>query len=432
MHAENACVPIKKLLRREDFPFAPLEGVGPNLAGWGVIETCLLLPESLCVMAGPSACLRHSAFMAHARGFTDRFYMLCVPELDMTLGNHLAEVERGVRDVAARRSEKVIFLIVGCPDYILGTDFSGVLRRLEQSTGRRVILGAMAPITIGLKDSPFTSAYTAFFGFLQHEKRSPDPDAVNILGTFMPLSDSGELYQVLRHAGIARIRQIPLCPDLAEFARMADARASLVLHPLANGLAGRMEKEMGIPQSFTPTSYGFTAIDGEYAKMSAVLGRELDATAWRKNAEAVAAPLVERLRDKTLAVGCSINGSPYELALALLEFGLDVRAIFARGTFKPYEWGLIERLREQAPDVLVYNVSHPNLCGETQAFDGIDVAYGVDAGLFCARAANVPLSRYQEQKYGYENAVWMLEQTCAALDHPVSNHDWIYTHNFLI
>ncbi len=432
MHVENACVSIKNLSSREDFPFAPLEGVGPNLAGWGVIETCLLLPESLCVMAGPSACLRHSAFMAHARGFTDRFHMLCVPELDMTLGNHLAEVERGVRDIAARRPEKVIFLIVGCPDYILGTDFTGVIHRLEQSTGRRIILGAMAPITIGLKDSPFTSAYTAFFGFLQHEKRHVDPDAVNILGTFMPLSESGELYQVLRNAGVVRIRQIPLCRDLTEFARMADARASLVLHPLANGLAGRMEKEMDIPQCFTPTSYGFSAIDGEYAKMNAALDRELDASPWRKAAEAAAAPLVERLRGKSLAVGCSINGSPYELALALLEFGLDVRAIFARGTFKPYEWDLIGRLREQAPGVRVYNVSHPNLCGETEAFDDIDVAYGVDAGLFCARAANVPLSRYQEQKHGYENAVWMLERTCEALDHPVSNHDWIYTHNFLI
>jgi len=109
-----------------------------------------------------------------------------------------------------------------------------------------------------------------------------------------------------------------------------------------------------------------------------------------------------------------------------------VDTVFGRGPFKPYEWKLIERLREVAPQIRVYNVSHPNLCGETALFDHIDVAYGVDAGIFCAKAVNVPLSRYQAQHYGYENAVWMLEETRQAFAQPVSNHDWIYRHQFLI
>ncbi|OIO03413.1 MAG: hypothetical protein AUJ49_04420 [Desulfovibrionaceae bacterium CG1_02_65_16] len=432
MRVDSACIKIENLKHKEDFPFARLEGVGPNLAGWGVIETCLLLPQSLCIMAGPSACLRHSAFMAHARGFTDRFYMLCVPELDMTMGRHLEKVEKGIRDIAARRQEKVIFLIVGCPDYILGTDFTGVIERLEKETGKRIILGAMAPITIGLKDSPFTSAYSSFYGFLKHESRQPDPEAVNILGTFMPLSDSGELYQVLKNAGLTHIHQLPLYDTLEQFSQMANASSSLVLHPLANGLSDRMEKEMGIPATFVPTSYGFGTIAQQYGAIAASLGRELDTAPFEATARMAAEPLLEKLKGKTIAVGCSINGSPWELASALLDFGLNVDTIFARGTFKPYEWQIIERLREAAPHTRAYNVSHPSMCGETAPFDHIDVAYGVDAGIFCARAANVPLSRYQEQKHGFENTVWMLEQTCEALEHPVSNYDWIYTRNFLI
>jgi nitrogenase molybdenum-cofactor synthesis protein NifE len=432
MRAAQACIEIGKLTRREDFPFAPLEGVGPNLAGWGVIETCLLLPESLCIMAGPSACLRHSAFMAHARGFGDRFFMLCLEEVDMTMGKHLEKIERGIRDIVATRPEKAIFLIVGCPDYILGTDFTGVLERLEASTGRRVILGAMAPITIGLKESPFTSAYTSFYEFLTRAPRTPDPDAVNLLGTFMPLAPDGEFYDVLRAAGVSHITQIPLCPDLEAFTRMASAGHSLVLHPLANGLAGRMEKEMGIPSLFVPTSYGFDAIAAQYDKIGAFLGRTLDTRAAEAAARAAAAPLLAVLRDKSIAIGSAINGSSYELALAFVQAGLHVDAIFGRGTFKPYEWKLIERLREVAPHIKVYNVSHPALCGETAAFDPVDVAYGVDAGIFCAKAVNVPLSRYQEQHYGFENAVWMLEQTRQAFASPVSNHDWIYRHQFLI
>ncbi len=432
MRASHACIEMERLTCREDFPFAPLEGVGPNLAGWGVIETSLLLPESLCIMVGPSACLRHSAFMAHARGFGDRFYMLCLTEVDMTLGKHLEKIEQGVRDILATRTEKAVFLIVGCPDYILGTDFTGVIERLEAATGRRIILGAMAPITIGLKESPFTSAYTSFYEFLKHAPRHSDPDAVNLLGTFVPLGPDGELYAVLQASGVSRITQIPLCADLEEFSRLASAGRSLVLHPLANGLAGRMAKEMGIPSLFVPTAYGFGTIADQYRQIGETLGRTLDTTEAEAVARQTAAPLFEALRGKTLAIGCSINGSPYELALAFVEAGLAVDSIFGRGTFKPYEWTLIEHLRERAPHIRVYNVSHPNLCGETAAFDHVDVAYGVDAGMFCAKAVNVPLSRYQEQHYGYENAVWMLTETRDALAHPVSNQDWIYRHQFLI
>jgi len=429
---DRARIPIKDLRAKADFPFAPLEGVGPNLAGWGVIETCLLLPQSVAVMAGPSACLRHSAFMAHARGFTDRFYMLCTPELDMTLGNHLEKVEPAIMDIASNRPEKVVFLIVGCPDYILGTDFTGLIRRLESATGKRVIPGAMAPITIGLKESPFTSAYTSFFDFLKHENREPDPHALNILGTFMPLSDNGELYRVLRAAGVDRITQIPLCDTLDRFAQMAHARASVVLHQLANGLAGKMATDMDIPSVFAPTAYGFPAIADHYASIGEAMGVELDPAVPEREARARAEALLKPLRGKTVSVGCSINGSPFELAAFLAESGLDVAAVFARGTIPPFEWKNIDRLRDLRPNLPVYNVSHPALCGQTEPFDHVEVAYGVDAGMFCAKAANVPLSRYQEQRYGFENTVWMLEQTHQALEHPVDNRDWIYGHNLLI
>jgi nitrogenase molybdenum-cofactor synthesis protein NifE len=432
MDLDHARIRVEHLKEKTDFPFAPLEGVGPNLAGWGVIETSLLLPESVAVMIGPSACLRHSAFMAHARGFTERFYMLCLSELDMTMGNHLGKVEQGVADIAARCDEKVLFLIVGCPDYILGTDFTGVINRLEASTGKRIILGAMAPITIGLKESPFTSAYTSFFDFLKHEPRVPDDGVVNLLGTFMPLSDSGELYQVLSEAGMDSVIQIPLCHDLKEFARMAHGRASVVLHPLANGLTGKLESEMGIPTCFAPTSYGFTTIKDQYVKIGEAVGRSLDTDGFEQAARQAAEPMLETLRGKSVAVGCSINGSPFELALFLIESGVNVETLFARGTIKPYEWALLEKLRAIKPDIWVYNASHPALCGQTKPFDSVEVAYGVDAGIFCANAANVPLSRYQEQKYGFEATGWMLEQTREALDHPVSNYDWIYAHDFLV
>jgi nitrogenase molybdenum-cofactor synthesis protein NifE len=432
MNLDNAGIRLADLKQKSDFPFAPLEGVGPNLAGWGVIETCLLLPQSIAVMVGPSACLRHSAFMAHARGFTDRFYMLCMSELDMTLGNHLENIERGVADIISRRDEKVVFLIVGCPDYILGTDFTGVISRLEKSTGRRIILGAMAPITIGMKESPFTSAYTSFFEFLKDKDRDSSESVVNILGTFMPLPESSELYQVLNGAGIDKVLQIPLCRDLDEFSGMAKGTASVVMHPLANGLCGKMEKEMGIQSCFAPMSYGFSSIREQYDKIGGAIGCSFELDELEKSAGEKTVEMFKMIRGKKTAVGCSINGSPFELALCLLENGVDVETLFARGTIKPYEWGLMDNLRKIKPEIMVYNASHPALCGKTDPFDSIELAYGVDAGMYCKEAVNVPLSRYQEQAYGYEATIWMLEQTMEAMNNPVRNYDWIYEHDFLI
>jgi nitrogenase molybdenum-cofactor synthesis protein NifE len=341
-------------------------------------------------------------------------------------------VEQGVADILARRDEKVAFLIVGCPDYILGTDFTGVINRLEASTGRRIILGAMAPITIGLKDSPFTSAYTTFFEFLKHEKRKPKDDRLNLLGTFMPLSASGEFYRVLADAGLDDVLQIPLCPDLETFAGMAHAQASVVMHPLANGLSGKLQSEMGIPTCFAPTAYGFSTIREQYGLIGEAVGRSLAIDKIEADAREAARPMLDVLRGKNVAVGCSINGSPFELALFLTDQGVNVETLFARGTIKPYEWKLIEQLRAARPDIQVYNASHPALCGQTEPFDHVQVAYGVDAGMFCANAANVPLSRYQEQKYGFEATLWMLDQTREAMEHPVANYDWIYDHDFLI
>jgi nitrogenase molybdenum-cofactor synthesis protein NifE len=212
---------------------------------------------------------------------------------------------------------------------------------------------------------------------------------------------------------------------------MAHARASVVLHPLANSLANKMRGEMGIPSTFAPTAYGFSTIAANYRKIG-----EAWAGPWTPRLGAgrprAAEPLL--VSPARQAPGRGVQHQRRSLRAGPLpaESGLDVAAVFARGTLPPFEWDYIARLRELRPELAVYNVSHPALPGQTAAFADVDEAYGVDAGIFCANAVNVPLSRYQEQKYGYETALWMLEQTHEALRNPVSNHDWIYKHQFLI
>jgi hypothetical protein len=169
----KARIGIKDLHGKSDFPFAPWRGWGPTWRDGESSRPACSLPESVCIMAGPSALPAPLGVHGPRPGFTDRFYMLCVSELDMTLGQHLAKVEQGVLAIASRRPEKVVFLIVGCPDYILGTDFSGAIERLEAALGKRVLLGAMAPHHHRAKDSPFTAAYATVLRV--PEARAPGP-----------------------------------------------------------------------------------------------------------------------------------------------------------------------------------------------------------------------------------------------------------------
>ena len=132
MLIEKARVKIADLKEKKDFPFAPLEAVGPNLSGWGVVETSLLLPQSVCLMIGPLACLRHSAFMAQARKFYDRFYMLPLEEMDIVLGKHIPKVKAAMVEITKRESPKILLLSGTCCDHILGTEYKEAIKEIKE------------------------------------------------------------------------------------------------------------------------------------------------------------------------------------------------------------------------------------------------------------------------------------------------------------
>ena len=433
MLIEKARVKIADLKEKKDFPFAPLEAVGPNLSGWGVVETSLLLPQSVCLMIGPLACLRHSAFMAQARKFYDRFYMLPLAEMDIVLGKHIPKVKAAMVEIIKRESPKILLLSGTCCDHILGTEYKEAIKEIKEEFGIEVIYLVMAPLTIGLKPSPFEMAYTALYEYLKDKRTKEDKKALNILGTFLPLEEESELYSLLKQAGYERIYQIPTCREIEDLNEMASAHLNIVMHPLGRILAEKMKKGMGINYVFVPTSYGLETVEENYKRLEEQLGVSFDLEPFQSQAKEKVETTTGLIKDKKVAVGCSVNGSTFELAKALLvRYGAKVEAIFARGTIRPFEWEHIKWLQLHSPETYVYNISHPYLGEDLKVFDKIEIAFGVDAGVYCPQAINIPLSRYQAQRYGYENIIWLFEEIEKNVANPVSNYDWIYKHNLLI
>ncbi len=432
MLIEKARIKIGDLKEKKDFPFAPLEAIGPNLSGWGVVETSLLLPQSVCLMVGPLACLRHSAFMAHARKFYDRFYMLPLEEVDIVMGKHIPKVKAAMAEIIKKESPKILLLSGTCCDHILGTEYKEAIKEIKEEFGVEVIYLVMAPLTIGLKPSPFEMAYTALYAYLKDKRTREDKKAINILGTFLPLEEESELYSLLKQAGCERIYQIPTCREIEDLNEMASASLNIVVHPLGRILAEKMKKEMGINYVFVPTSYDFEEVERNYKRMEEEFNVNFDLASLKKQAKEKIETASELIKDKKVTVGCSINGSCFELAMALVRYGAKLKAIFARGPIKSFEWEYIKWLQVHSPETYVYNISHPYLGEDLRVFDEIEIAFGVDAGIYCTQAVNIPLSRYQAQRYGYENIIWLFEEIEKNLANPVSNYDWIYKHNLLI
>ena len=242
MLIEKTRVSIVELKEGKGFPFALLEGVGPNLWGWGVVETCLLLPNSVCLMAGPLACLRHSAFMAQARGFYKRFYMLPIEEVELVMGSQVGKIKKAIEYIISKEKPEIFLLAGTCCEYVLGVEYKKLIKEIKEKYGIEVIYLIMAPLNLPNRPSPFDIAYTALYEILKNAKNTTDKKAINILGTYLPLSEDSELYNVLKAAGFEKIYQIQTCKGLEELKNMSNSGLNLVIHFRANLLAKKLEK----------------------------------------------------------------------------------------------------------------------------------------------------------------------------------------------
>ncbi|WP_024786730.1 MULTISPECIES: nitrogenase component 1 [unclassified Lebetimonas] len=428
MLIEQTRVKISEL-NEKNFPFAPLESMGPNLAGWGVVETTLLLPNSICLMVGPLACLRHSSFMSHARNFYGRFYMLNIDEIDIIMGKHFSKVEEAILKISKKEKPEILILAGTCCDYLLESDYTDVVENMKKKLNIEIIYTVMAPLTIGLKPSPFELAYQSLIDILKDKKTEINKNSVNILGTFIPLKEDSELLVFLKKLGYENIYQIPTLKNVHDLYKLSSASLNIVIHPLGLLLAKKMYNELDIPYIFAPVSYDILEIKKQYSKIEEITNKKINIK--EKNNE----NLISKnkfIKNKNIAVGSSVYGNPLELALALTKLGGNVKAVFLRNSPKLHEKEYINELSKISPETYIYNVSHPYLNENINFFNDIELAFGVDAGIFCQNAVNIPLSRYQHSFYGYENLKNLLDSIQENIKNPISNYDWIYKYNYLI
>lgn len=416
--------------QRRIMPDDAFHYMAPSGGGWGVVRMALSVPESAVLMAAPLVCGRGSAIRALQLGYRHRFFFLELAERDLIAGAHLGKIEEAASEILASSggSIKVLFLCATCVDDLLGTDFGSVERRLVDRHSVPVRTISLKPIAADGRRPSGLVTQEAIYDLLDSSGEK-DGGAL-VLGSMAPIGASSELAAALAGSGIGPLRHPGSCSTFDEFRAMGRSSRSLLVRPSGRLAARLLERKLGIPSVCAPACYGLDAVDLVYAELERAVGGVIASAPAVKEARGEAVDAIEAFRSRPgkplrVAIGSSVNASPFELARALIGYGLDPRCIFANA-YLDYDDIHIAWLKEKAPGLRVHTVSHTSMAEFRALGLSVDLAFGFEAGYFCSGSPTLDLPS-DRQDFGYRGIALLLRRIEEALAAPEPHRESMYS-----
>ena len=383
----------------------------PGAVGFGVKRAGLVLPESAMLLVAPNACGRNSTIMSTEEGYADRMFYLPMTETDLVTGRHLSRIPQAISEImeVANPRPKAIVICITCVDALLGTDLPRICRKAEEENDVLVIPSYMYAIEREGKKPPMVAIRETLYSLL--ERPTVNPRAVNLMGFFSEVDPHSDLMTLLHQAGIREVHQISTKKTLEDYYEMGKSNFNIVLHPEAVYAAGTLQKRLGMPFLELARLYDVDRIHNQYRLFGSAIGAELDDGGMYEACKAKVDAFAAKHAGTTFAIGEMCNANPYELAAALTGMGMHVKSIFSNLT--PYDFPFLKRLAAASPETRVYTGISPSMIHYVEE-DGIDVAIGKDASVYCPHAKSV-LWNSETQPYGYTAVEGLLEQIDAVL-----------------
>ena len=370
----------------------------PGAEGFGVKRAGLAIPGSVMLLVAPGCCGRNTSLVSDMPAYKDRFFYLNMAETDIVTGRHLKKIPAAVEEVVECLPTRpsLVMICITCVDALLGTDMERVCRRAEERVGLPVRPCYMYALTREGRRPPMVHVRQSLYSLLEPKKKRAT--SVNMLGFFAPLVDDCELYDYLHGIGVKAIREVSRCEDFDEFQRMAEANFNLVLHPEARFAAADLQERLGIPSIELTRLYQVDRIRKQYAALGQVLGTTFDDAVDYGVAQAAVDAFRAASPHATFAVGECLNADTFELALALVRYGFEVREVF--GTVQAENFVFLRRLAELSPATRVYSNMEPTMLYYDAESCLVDFALGKDAGWYHAEAKCLAWNE-DVQPYGY-------------------------------
>ncbi len=374
---------------------------GPGSSGYGVKRTAMLLPESAMLMVGPMGCSRSGTVVAEKYGFAHRMFYQHLDDRSISLGTYLKRIPEAVQYIKDLGQFKAVIICMTCLDALLGTDLAGLGRKISRQVGIPVTTTFMDPIVRDGNYGPMVQVRQAITNcFEAKERGSEGSSAVNLLGTFAPLDAESELPALLAGAGIKEIKTVAGCGSFEDLQNMGGSRANIIVHPQAAACGADLEKRLGMPYIKLYTSYVPEIIEENYKKLGAFLAFDIDCGKLRKAAEKAIKEFAQKYSGKKIAVGEAVCGNPFDIALMLLDAGIEVPFVF-RDMIHPEDWALIEILNKVAPGLNVYSGVHPTTAAFPATLPSADLMLGLDAGYYNQSAISAAWP-FDRSFYGFD------------------------------
>jgi hypothetical protein len=306
-----------------------LRYTAPSHVDWGLVRIAALVPESHMLFVCPSACGRHGALGAVDQGYKHRVSYIFVDRQDIIDGYDDA-VREGVAELLELLPAipPAIMVFVSCLDDLIGTDLDSLMLELHAAhPDVEFRAGHMNPITLDGTSPPPVTAQNAMFSFLEPAQER-EPDAVNLIGSFVDVFPECELYGFLAHAGFPTVRHISHYSTFDGFRDMAKSAYNISLWPPVNLAARSMERKLGLPFLSLRISYDLDEIAADYLRLTEFLGgADFDFSPHLENARRAIAAALRTLGDRPVTISDGAVLKPFGLAKALIGYGFNVESV---------------------------------------------------------------------------------------------------------
>ena len=385
----------------------------PGAEGFGVKRAGLAIPGSVMLLIGPGCCGRNTTILSEMSGYSDRFFFYIMDETDIVTGRHLTKIPQAVKEVCEtlETPPTVVMICMTCVDALLGTDMERVCRKAAVCVGIPVVPCYMYALTREGRKPPMIAVRQAVYSLL--EKREKQANMVNILGYFSPLMNECEIYPLLRQMGIKKINELSRCKTMEEYKNMAAANFNLILHPESRLAAQDLQERLEIPSIELTRMYQIDKIQKQYYILAKTLGTMIDDSIYAAEARDTVTQFVQSHKNVIFAVGEMMNGNSFELALALVRYGLCVAEIYSNLGTEDYVF--LKQLAALSPDTRVFSNISPSMLYYKDTGNHIHVTLGKDAAYYHPRAIHV-LWTEEEQPFGYAGVTKLFKKLQEALD----------------
>lgn len=392
---------------------ATLSFNSPGAEGFGVKRAGLAIPDSVMLLVAPGCCGRNTTALGSLGDDRERFFYYMMDETDIVTGRHLSSIPQAVKEVYDFLDEKpsVIMICITCVDALLGTDMERVCRKASEQVECEVLPCYMYALTREGRKPPMVHVRQSIYSLLKPTKRIST--TVNLLGYFSPLNDDSEIYSILKQLGVKKINELSRCKNYEEYLSMSEANFNLVLNPEASYAANDIQQRLDTPYIELLRLYQIEQIHKQYHSFANALGGKIDDSIYYQKAKEEVEKFIKDFKGLKVSIGGTINANAYELALALLTYGISVEEIYA--TLSPEDFVYIKKIANLSPDTKIYSNMEPTMiyydCGESD----VDLTLGRDAGYYHVDCPNVPFNQ-DRQPFGYAGLIQLLKEMREALE----------------